>query len=358
MKSSHVLYYVLEYKKIDLCKITGTVNNEIEEENLFYDNFVSLFSKNEILTYDIDLYNNYELLLKNNVLNVSFNIDSAKLRIVKAYKIAILELVIENTSYFDYPFIARHIDKNQSFGVNDSFCGMDINNQEFITGTSDINITLKNVNKLFFNDSLEGIKFILGRKNYQIMAIVSDSLSSKVININDKSNLEIYKIATAEHTKHLGDKTFNSFLDTTYDKWMMSGSIYIVNNLKMLQIVDVKNQDFINASIKNYRPVVTFSLVQKAIFVKFQAVRSNNLTINKFNNFLNKYYFVELSSDSQTQKMYELLKINLNNQSYYNILKEEIHLINTHTTSNIIIILTAIYTLFALLGVIVPFILN
>lgn len=360
IKSKHVIYYVFTYDKALNLKQNyyAKMAHELTDD-FYYESFNDLFRNDKVITSRkiktvLDVYQNtvkvsdsiFSIMTEH--LTVNFNIDSAIIRYSNRFKVGILELKVINTHFDDMEFISKHIDKNSGFSKEDDFKGIYINGVEMVTPKLTTDDTNYNINKIFLTKSVTNLRLILGRKNYQVMSIVCDRLSAKVKNIYAPDDLEIYKIATSEFVTTIGPQSFDKYLTTIYDKWITLGSAYIINHVNMVQIVQQKNDTYVDVSYNRYSKIVTLCQFQKAIFTHFQTSSETQSKFHHFNEFINKYYFIEISHDTQSQVMYEMMQYQLNNYKYYDILKEESNNLNSQKTNNYILILTLIYTISAI----------
>ncbi len=353
MKSKHIIYYVFNYQNIDDKKLNKLSKQVYEDNDWFYKNFTNLYNDDKLLVnYKLDDIINSEVILKNEYKeDVSFVLTNAILRISKKFKTGIIELYLDNHMYDNFEHISRHLFKNESFNKTDSFGGIYLNDKQFITEKQDISISENLINDVLLDNIIDGFRLSLGRRNYQIMTIISDYYSTKVHTINDDRDLSIYRLATGEINTSVGSNTYNKFLDTTYDKWVYTGSLYIIDDNVMLQILDEKNASFYSAPHTKYNYVVSLCLLQKAIFIKFQNVFADMKQRKLFNTFLSKFYFIEVSHDSQTEEFYLRLKEELKLNKYHEIVKDEINLMSDSNTTSYLVILTFLYTTFALISV-------
>ncbi len=357
MKSRHIIYYVFDYDHVNMNRTSCNVTDDSYDNEWFYQNFTELFSNKRLIqTYCLDKYNGKNLILKNlEVDDINFKIDKTVVRLVPDYKVGMVELYFDNYDHDNFEDISRHIFKNESFSENDSFNGIFIEDQQIITSDTSFDKTEKYLNQVIFNNAVDGLKISTGRKNFQIFSLISSEYSQKVHDISSSNDLSIYRIATGERNMEIGPDTYKYFVDGVYDKWVHTGSLYIISSDIMLQILDPSMNGFSSVPLTKYNKIVTLALLQKVIFVKFQNVSSNLLKSNKFNFFVSKYYFIEVSHDNQSQSFYEMLQRQLKVDRYHAIVKEEINIVAESRTSNYLLVMTFLYTIFALISVLLMF---
>lgn len=355
MKSKHIIYYVFNYDKL---KLNQTALSKVEQDydnELYYHNFSTLFNDDHLIqSFEHRHINNQTFILKNSTTkDINFQIVKNRIRIIKPFKVGIIELYLDNLNSNDYLNISRHIFKNVAFNQHDSFNGIYINNQQMVTHDTNFNRTEQYLNTIFFNGAVTNFKLALGRKNFQICSIIDDNLSLLVQHIKKRDDLTIYKIATGEKNDVVGDDTYQNFIDSIYDKWIPTGSIYVLNSHILLQIVNQQYASFTKASLSMYNKIVTVSLIQKIVFIKFQN-KSHDLHLHsKFNLFISKFFFIEVSHDNQSQSFYDRLKAEFKIDKYHMVVKEEVNLINSNKTTYYLLIMTFLYTMFALISILI-----
>ncbi len=353
MKSKHIIYYVFNYDNINL-KNTNLIEVEADYDNeLFYDNFTHLFSDSGLIkSYENKDLKDRNLILKNEIKpDITFKLTKHRIRLVQTFKVGLIELYLNNENCDDFLSISRHIFKNESYNKFDSFNGIFLDNMQIVTSDTNFSKTQEYLNNVFFNKSISGFNLALGRKNFQITSIIDDTLSKKAQEIYNEDDLTLYRLATGEKNKQIGHDTYKIFLNSIYDKWIKTGSIYILNNHVLLQVVNNDNANFTKAPMNMYNKIVTITLIQKVIFIKFQNKSHDFLVHSKFNLFISKFFFIEVSHDNQSQHFYETLKNEFKLDQYHQVVKEEINLINANKTTNWLLIMTFLYTSFALISI-------
>lgn len=362
-KSLHTIYYALTYDNNYQCQ-SHLHSCDFIEEIGYFPQFNSLFSEEKIATFELETLKrdkrNYvatkesklKLLLtdKEYILDVNY----VKVYCLKAYRTLIIALNVVNREYDNYIDLSLHLDKNTSYAQSDTFKGIMINNQ-YISRRHTSRVSSANLlNKFFFNKELQNPHFILGRKNYHMFSIIDDRLGELCKNIDNDTNYEIYKIATSEPVNAtVGRKTYNEFLDTIYDKWEGTGSLYIVNSTNILQILPKNGVDHSKKFMKTYEKMVILSLFQKCLFVEFQTIDQKKNDIHKFKKFINQYYYLEVSPEKQMDTIYKYLQKELKNLEYYEILTGEIEIYSAAINNRIMFFVTATYTIFALMTLII-----
>jgi hypothetical protein len=371
-KSIHVVTYICSYNgKIKFIEDCHLDNGYDDNDGVYFEGFQKLFSNPKM----IKKYSFEKLPVKNEKkINVSdstcelkvtkdysiyFDIDSVNVYNASKLNLLAVELILVNKNSEDYINISRNIDKNIKFSTNDEFQGIFLNGIEIISPVFNQEHNAKRLSQFFFKDKVKNLNILLGRKNYQVMSIISDELAKETKMINENSNLDIFRIATSDDAPNqLGPKFFNNFLNSVYDKWIHTGSVYIINNVNTTQVLKSDKKQYANQMIYTYNKMIIISLFQKAKFIEFQNIEQKNSQMKHFNYVINKYYFMEVSQEHQVQFIYEMLQEQLKNDKYYEILKDEIEIYRSTTNMRLMLMVTVFYTLMSLITVILMLVLK
>ena len=369
-KSVHVVTYICSYdgnlKTIEDCHINNTYD---DNDGVYFEGFQKLFTDQKMIKkYSFDklitsqqkkikvIDSTCELKVTKDY-SIDFNIDSVNVYVAKKLNLLAVELILVNNSSEDYINISRNIDKNIKFSANDEFKGIFINGVELISPVYNQNHNAQRLSHFFFNDKVKNLNILLGRKNYQVMSILSDELAKETESIYENNNLDIFRIATSDDAPDkLGPKFFNNYLNSVYDKWIHTGSVYVINNVNTTQILKSQHKNYANQMIYSYNKMIIISLFQKAKFIEFQNIEQKNSQMKHFNYVINKYYFMEVSQEHQVQFIYEMLQEQLKNDKYYEILKDEVEIYRSTTNMRLMLIVTVFYTLMSLIAVILTLI--
>lgn len=361
-KSLHTIFYSLSYDNF-YNPPESINNNDFGQDIVYFMQFNTLFCKKKISCFEIgELLDGNQLKASNESIltleledsTYELQVEKVKIYCVKTHSTIIIALNLVNNKYTNFSDLSMHLDKNTSYSLHDKFNGIRIN-QSYVAKNHNYNInSAQLLNEYFFGGALLNPKLVLGRKNYHMFSVVDQHLSDLCKDISKDKNFEIYKLATSEPVNAtVGRKTYDEFLETIYDKWEDTGSLYIVNFTNFLQILPIDGLDHSISFMRNYEKMVVLTLIQKTMFVKFQIIEQNRNDIRSFKKFINHYYYLEISPERQMDSIYRLLQKGLKNMEYYEILTSEIEIYSAAINNRIMFFITVTYTFFAILSVII-----
>lgn len=360
-KSLHTIFYTLSYDSYKPNNSDDIIYIEEDDDIRYFTQFNSLFKKGKIATYEVlklkssnGKINTCDSVLKLLIGNEKhiLPIERIKYYIVEEFNAVIISVTVANYIIDDFVMLSRHLDKNSCFGSSDEFIGITINDYYIANHIKGEKYANTLINEFFFDGSAKELRLVLGRKNFHLFSIVDDTLSLKCKDISNDNDYSLYKIATSEFVNTtVGKKTYAEFIDSIYDKWQDTGSLYFVNFTNFVQILPSSGVDHSINFIESNEKMVVLSLFQKAMFVNFQTIEQKRNDLKSFNSFINQYYYLEISPERQLDTLYAMLQKGLKNLEYYEILTSEIEIYSASLNNRTMFIVTLTYTFFALISV-------